>query len=241
MITITRAIVLHSLKYGEGNLIIDMLTEELGRMQAIVRLPKSRKNQLKKQLFQPMSLLDLSLDFRERANLQKLKTARLASVYSTIPFSATKMAQAMFCAEFLRYVSRGETDCKPLFNYVADSMAWLDGATTETANFHLVFMLRLSRFVGFYPNMDDYSDGAWFDMREGRFTDMQPLHKEALLPAEAASLNKLMRMSYQTMHLFKMGRNERNKITELIITYYRLHMPQMPEMKSLEVLKELFV
>lgn len=240
MLTTTRAIVLHNLKYGDGQVIVDLLTEQLGRMQAIVHIAKSRKGLMKKQLFQPATLLDIELDHRERANLQRLRSARIALAYTTIPMSAVKMAQAMFCAEFLSYVSRGETNCGPLFNYVADSMAWLDAASGPTANFHLVFMLRLSRFVGFYPNLDGYADGAWFDMREGLFTTSQPLHNDVLQPAEAAMLSKLMRLNYQTMHLFKMNRTERNHITSLIVDYYRLHTPQMPEMKTLGVLKELF-
>lgn len=240
MLTTTRAIVLHTIRYGDGQVIVDLLTEQLGRMQAIVHISKSRKGQMKKQLFQPATLLDLELDHRERANLQRLRSARITLAYTTIPMSAVKMAQAMFCAEFLSYVSRGETDCGLLFNYVADSMAWLDAATGPTANFHLVFMLRLSRFVGFYPNLDDYADGSWFDLREGRFTMSQPLHNDVVGPAEAAMLSKLMRMNYQTMHLFRMSHNDRNHITELIVNYYRLHTPQMPEMKTLGVLRELF-
>ncbi len=38
-----------------------------------------------------------------------------------------------------------------------------------------------------------------------------------------------------------MSRQERNRCVEVIISYYRLHMPDFPELKTLPILKELFV
>ena len=49
-----------------------------------------------------------------------------------------------------------------------------------------------------------------------------------------------MRMNYDTMHLFEMSRAERNRCVEIILSYYRLHLPGFPELKSLEVLRELY-
>ena len=50
-----------------------------------------------------------------------------------------------------------------------------------------------------------------------------------------------MRVNYATMHLVKMSRTERNRCVELIVKYYRLHQPDFPELKSLPVLKEVFL
>jgi DNA repair protein RecO (recombination protein O) len=50
----------------------------------------------------------------------------------------------------------------------------------------------------------------------------------------------MMRMDYSTMHLFKMSHEERNRLLEVSLTYYRLHLPDFPEMKSVGVLQELY-
>ena len=68
MLTFTGAVVLRSLKYGDGSLIVDMLTEEYGRLSFMVRIPKTSKGRLKRQLFQPLSVLRLTFDYRQRAN-----------------------------------------------------------------------------------------------------------------------------------------------------------------------------
>lgn len=237
----TKAIVLHQLKYGDSSIIVDMFTEQAGRLSFIVRIPKTQKGKLKKQFFQPMTILELEFDHRQRANMQHLRDARIATPYIGIPGDPVKMSLTMFLAEFLYYCTRDEQQNIPLFQYIENSISWLDAASHSYANFHLVFMMRLSRFIGFYPNLDDYVEGCYFDLRNASFDISAPLHPDFLQPVEAARINTLIRMNYETMHVFRMNRLERNRITELILFYYRLHVPNMPELRSFDVLKELFV
>ena len=98
-----------------------------------------------------------------------------------------------------------------------------------------------SRFLGLYPNLDDYHAGDYFDMLNATFTSVRPqLHSSYIQPDEAGRLLQLMRMNYETMHLFGMNRTERARCLAIINEYYRLHLPDFPILKSLDVLKELF-
>ena len=72
MLTKTQAIVLHSLKYGESRLIVDMFTRTFGRQSFIVSIPKTTKGKIKKQFFQPLTLLEIETDIRPKLQLQKL-------------------------------------------------------------------------------------------------------------------------------------------------------------------------
>lgn len=239
MLTKTRAIVLHSIKYGEQQLIVDMLTAELGRQSFICRMPTTQRGKLKKQLFQPLTMLELEADIRPQGGLQRLRDVRMSAPFSSIPFDARKLSIALFLAEFLLHVSRGEQRDGALFSYVEQSLQWLDGSTGGFANFHLVFMMRLSRFVGFFPNLDGYCQGAVFDLRDGVFCSSPPQHSDFVESKEASLIGLLMRINYETMHLVRMSRQERNRATELILAYYRLHIPDFPELRSVAVLKEL--
>ena len=236
----TKAIVLRQLKYGDSSLIVDMFTEQMGRLSFIIRIPKTQKGKLKKQLFQPMTILDMEFDYRQRADMQRLRDARIAIPFAGIPFDAVKMSISIFLAEFLYYCTRDEQENTPLYQYIENSIVWLDTAGQAYANFHLVFMMRLSRFIGFYPNLDDYVDGCYFDLRNASFTLTAPLHPDFLRPTEAARINTLIRMNYESMHLFRLNRQERNRITDLVLAYYRLHVPNMPELRSFDVMRELF-
>lgn len=240
MLVKTEAIVLHAIKFGESRLIVDMFTREVGRVSFAVPIPKTSKGQLKKQYFQPMTLLEVECDIRQRDQLQKLKDARLLAAYASIPFSPEKLALSLFTAEFLCHALRAEQQNEPLFVYLYDSMQWLDMIETGFANFHLTFLIRMSRFLGFYPNLDDYVRGCIFDLRTATFSLQVPTHRDFLQPDDAQRIHTLMRMDFPTMHLFRLSRQERNRITEVLLHYYQLHIPQFPELKSLDVLKELW-
>lgn len=241
MMVKTRSIVLHSIKYGESKMIVDLFTQQHGRVSFIVSIPKTSKAKVKKQFFQPLSILEIEFDFRMNVPLQRLKDVRLAVPFSSIPFDPFKLSIGMFVAEFLLYSTKSEQENLPLYTYMENSIAWLDGAEGTIANFHLIFMMQLSRFLGFFPNIDDYVKGELFDLREGQFVEMTPVHRDFLDAAESAEILNLMRLNYHTMHLLKMSRIQRNRCAEVIIHYYRLHIPSFPELKSFSILKELFV
>ena len=240
MLTKTQAIVLHSLKYGETRLIVDMFTRSQGRQSFIVSIPKSVKGKIKKQLFQPLTLLEIESDLRPKLQLQKLSDVRLASPFSSIPFDPNKLSISLFIAEFLYYALRSEQHNEPLFDYIVNSIQWLDAQTDRFANFHLVFLMRLSRFLGFYPNLDHYQTGDYFDLRESIFLSAPPVHRDFLHPQEAEKIQLMMRMDFPTMHLFRMSHQERNRLLEVSLIYYRLHLPDFPELKSVSVLQELY-
>ena len=240
MLTKTQAIVLHSLKYGETRLIVDMFTRSQGRQSFIVSIPKSVKGKIKKQLFQPLTLLEIESDLRPKLQLQKLSDVRLASPFSSIPFDPNKLSISLFIAEFLYYALRSEQHNEPLFDYIVNSIQWLDAQTDRFANFHLVFLMRLSRFLGFYPNLDHYQTGDYFDLRESVFLSTPPVHRDFLHPQEAEKIQLMMRMDFPTMHLFRMSHQERNRLLEVSLVYYRLHLPDFPELKSVSVLQELY-
>lgn len=240
MLVKTKAIVLHSFKLGESRMIVDMFTCEAGRQSFVVPIPKSSKSKLKKQYFQPMTLLEIESDLRQRLQLQKLKEVRLLAPYSSIPFSPEKLAISLFVAEFLYHALRSEQQNAPLFAYLCDSMQWLDTVEDGFANFHLTFLMRMSRFLGFYPNLDDYVDGCVFDLRTSTFSLQVPTHRDFLQPDEARMIQLLMRMDFPTMRLFRLNRMDRNRIVDVLLHYYQLHIPQFPELKSLSVLQELW-
>jgi len=108
------------------------------------------------------------------------------------------------------------------------------------ANFHLWFLLRLSGFLGFLPNTEQYGEGCFFDMLEGVFVPVTPAHRHVLLPAESGVFARLMRMNTHNLSRFRFTRDERRTILEQMITYYRLHQPELPEIHSLEIMHELF-
>lgn len=240
MITKTRGIVLRSVRFGESSLIVDVLTKSSGRVSFMVHIPKTSKGKIKKQYFQPMALLDFEYDFRQRSNLQRIKDVRVSLPYSSIPIDPAKSCISLFLSEFIYYATRNEQENPTLFTYISTSLEWLDNAYEDFANFHLVFMMRLGKFLGFHPFLEDFTPGCFFDLRNGCFTLSMPLHTDFLNAADAGHLYNLMRMNFDTMKLFKLSHDDRNRITEIVLRYYKLHLPNMPELQSFDILREVF-
>ena len=254
MLQKTEALVLHSLRYGEQKLVVDMFSRLHGRLSFIVPVPKSSRAKMKKQYFQPLTLLDIEADLRPQAQLQRLHDATLLLPLPSLQGDPSKLAISLFCSEFLYHALRDEQQNEPLFCYLRNSIEWLDRSSRGVANFHLVFLMHLSRFLGFYPNLEDEGRGTrdegrgakdevggrLFDLREGQFCTRVPMHTDFLAPDEAAHIRLLMRMDYATMHLFRLNRQERNRILDVLLHYYRLHLPALPELRSLGVFRELY-
>ena len=236
----TPALVLSTVNYGDRQLIVDLLTRQAGRQSFIVRLSQSPHGRVHRRLFQPLTLLDADFTLRPNRTLQRFSEVRMARPWTSLTANPYKMPLVFFVAEFLRHATRDEQDVAPLFDYVVDSVEWLDMASEGYANFHLVFMIRLSMFLGFFPNLESYEPGACFDLRSGCFSTTVPPHPDYIQADEAEAMVGLMRLSFTTMRLFRMSREQRNRCVDVILDFYRLHIPAFPELKTLGVVRELF-
>lgn len=236
----TIGVVLRTVKYGDNALIADVYTRSRGLVAFMVKLPRSRKSPLRGVLFRPLSMLEIDFEYRRKAELQRMSDVRLACTYVSLPYHPYKSSIGLFLAELLSRVLRHEGENEPLFAYLTHSLQWLDAAEHAFSNFHLVFVTRLTRFLGFYPNVEDYHAGDWFDMQNACFVSVQPMHRDCLRPDEAAAIPRLLRMNYDTMRFFALNRHERRRYIEVLNDYYRLHVPEFPELKSLDVLREVF-
>lgn len=248
----TEALVLHTVRYGDSRIIIDMYTREAGRQSFIVSISRGGRSAMKKQYFQPLTLLVIEADSRPLQQLQRLRNAELLYTWQSLLSEPGKLAIALFVSEFLYHALRAEQKDERLFDYVRSSLEWLDSRADRYANFHLVFLMRLSRFLGFFPNLSPptVQDGPqsqhpssqepYFDLRASNFCTTPPPHHDYLMPEEASRIRPLMRMDFATMHLFRLSRADRKRMLEIMERYYRLHLPAFPELRSLPVLHELY-
>ena len=163
----------------------------------------------------------------------------MSQPWRSLHTSPIKAAITLFLAEFLLQVCRHEQSGELFFDYLLHSLTWLDTAEEGFANFHLLFLMRLAQFLGIAPNTSD-TGLPFFDLMAAEFVSRAPAHAYYIYGDEARAFEQLLRMNFSTMHLFQLTRTQRNRILELILTYYRLHIPSLPELKSWEVLREIF-
>ncbi len=271
-----RGIVLRTVKYGDTSIIVDLFTESHGRMSFMASTSRAKRSVRSVSFWQPLSMVEFSAELLPNGGkLPRPSDVRTYYNYIDLPFSPIKSTLALFLAEFLSAALREEKENTPLYRYIESSLQWLDLADSPAsiANFHLAFLMHLSRFIGIYPNLDvsgnlnpnsplsvvhspqstvhfqlstfnsqlsTVNSQLYFDLLAGTYCDRQPSHAHFLRNEEARVLPVLFRMNYPTMHLFRLSRRERQRILHVLNEYYRLHVPGFPELKSLEILQELF-
>ena len=240
MLERTIGIVLHQVKYNDESVIVNIYTLQHGNMGFLVKMPRQKRSNVRTLLLRPLNILELDFDFRPNLSLQRIRDMKLHVSYESLPYEPVKGTLALFLSEFLYHTLRNEMENPPLFKYLCNSLQWLDRSQKGLPNFHLVFLLRLTRFLGFWPNVLDYRKGRVFDMREAAMTDTLPLHSQYLNTEESSLLPFLLRMDYATMHLFRFSRSQRAEVLDRLIDYYRMHIPEFPELKSLDVLRTVF-
>ena len=241
MLETTNGIVLHYNRFGDDKAIVDIFTLSRGSVTFLVRDRRGggqRKSSLHTTLLRPLNIVELTFDYRSSASLQKLQELHIAHCYTSLPYDPIKETIALFLSEFLHGVLRSEVKNPELYHYILYSLQWFDATSEGMANFHIAFLIRLSYYLGFWPNIDRKNMLPFFDLKDSIATDVQPTHDYFLKGEEAAKLPLLLRMNVRNMHSFRLNRQQRNRILDLLTVYYKLHVPEFRDLRSLDVLRE---
>ncbi|AWI24956.1 DNA repair protein RecO [Flavobacterium pallidum] len=232
----TRAIVISTIKYQDKNLIVKCFTESDGLKSYFVRSAFSAaKNTQKIAYFQPMTILEIEASHKNKGTLEHFREVRLALHYHSIPMDIAKSTITLFIAEMLHHAIHEEEKNEAFFSFLLTAMEWLDNHN-DTANFHLILLLEITKFLGFYPDISQISL-PFFDIAEGNFTGFTSVN--ALTESESASLKKLISLrfsdSQKAFHV-----SERQTLLRILVDYYSLHLDGFKKPKSLEVLRAVF-
>lgn len=234
----TKAIVLSSLKYGDTSLIVKCFTQQEGIKSYMIRgILKSKKGKLKPAYFQPLTQLQLTANHTHKNSLHSLREVHVIHPYETVHNSVVKQTIVLFLSEILSEIIKEEEENNTLYNYIETSLIWLD-THNSIANFHLLFLLNLSRFLGFYPDTTSQEKTA-FDLLEGCFTN-SPHSKLSVSENNLISFKKLLGTNFDAIHTISFSKTERQTVLRIIIRYFELHLNGFRKPKSLDVLETVF-
>lgn len=239
MLETTQGIVLHYNRYNDDSAIVDIYTLSRGSVSFLVRDRRhQRKNSIHATLLRPLNIVELVFEFRPSASLHKIQELHIAHCYTSLPYDPIKETVALFLSEFLHNVLRNEVKNENLFHYILYSFQWFDTTSEGLANFHVTFLTRLTYYLGFWPNIDKKNKLPFFDLKDSIATDTEPSHNFFLKGKEVAMMPKLLRMNVRNMHRFLLTRKQRNRMLDVLTLYYRLHVPEFRDLRSLAVLRE---
>lgn len=236
MLVKTKAIVISSIKYQEKSLIVKCFTESDGLKSYFVQSAfSSKKSNQKIAYFQPLTLLEIEASHKNKGTLENFKEIKLATAYQTINTDVIKSTIVIFLSEMLHHSIQEEEKNESLFTFLETALIWLD-THEETSNFHIILLLEVTKFLGFYPDTSEI-EGNHFEMKEGYFTPF--LGTSCLSEHETFLFKKLIALKFDSDQKVFAG-IERQILLKILLEYYSIHLDGFKKPKSLEVLKEIF-
>ncbi len=240
MIVKTRGIVLHQIKYTDSEIIVQLYTREYGRLSFLVRGMGSRQKGKHNVFFQPMFILALEMYYKESREMQLIKEFSVSYSPANIFSDIRKTSVAIFLGEVLTSILRQESPNENLFRFIEDSIVYFDNSTENYVNFHIAFLAGLSSYLGFEPQSRSTAKEHFFDMINGSFVTVPPLHNDYANPGMSSILAAFFSTSFDKSMNIPLSGVQRNEVLEVLIRYYSIHLPGLKKIRSLEVLKEVF-
>lgn len=216
-------------------MISKIYTEAFGIQSYIVNGVRSSKSKVKAGLLQTMTLLDLEVYHRENRNLNRIKEFQAAVVFHSLPFDILKGSVGLFMIEVLNKSIHEEEVNENLFHFIFDKIKSLDEAEEVAPDFLLVFLIELSKQLGFFPDGKFSNITAVFDLREGMFTSSLNINPYMMEQNQSIALSGLIQNSKT-----EMNGAMRKSLLDSLLKYFEYHVPNFSSPKSLRVLEEVF-
>lgn len=237
MIHKTTGIVLHSIRYGETSVIAKVFTRELGIQSCLVPGVRKTRARVKFNLFQPLTPVDLVIYSKERGGMSRVREISCQVPLKTIPYDILKSSIAMFLSEIMARSFREQDANFELFDFILDAVRILDGYPGRISDFHLVFLLQLSRFLGFQPRNNYDERHGYFNLREGMY-DRFYENEDVCLDREMSGIfHRTGLTALDELEQLHIPASMRRTLLLKILAYYQYHMHGLGEIKSLPVLE----
>lgn len=241
MLQQNRVIILRVIRYRENSLIVSCYAKEHGRITLLVNnaFPKGKKAGLKV-YFQPLSVLDVVYYYRPNAEMFRVKEVAPAYAITSLHQNPIKLTMSIFLSELIYRTIREEETNPQLFAFIQNSIQMLDNLESGVANFHLIFMMQLSRYLGFYPLNRWSPTEPYFDIKNGIFCGVEPAHGFVLEKQTSKVLSQLIDTPMFAPETLSLNQSQRQTLIEAISSFYRFHLGSGIRFRTLPILIQLF-
>ena len=221
MVSKTNGIVLNYIKYKETSIISKIYTKEFGLKSYLINGIRTKKGKLNISSFQPLSLLELVVYENKNSQIGRIKELKFDKIYFTNHHVQKKISICLFISEVLLKLITFQVPDKNQFNFVRNSLIELDKIVDNYENFHIIFLIKFSKYLGFeISNISDFSNIKF--------------ENELVI----SFLSEIIISEYSSN--IKSTSSVRNKALEIIIVYFREKTELNINFNSNRILKNIF-
>lgn len=237
----TRGIVLRTVKYGDTSAIVNIFTELFGVQSYMVNGVRSSKPKAKGNLLQPGNILDLVVYHYEQKSIQRISEFKLGYISASLQVNVVKNTVALYMIELLQKSLKEPEQHLELYFFAEDALQTLDKVPlTIAANIPLYFTLKVAEHLGFRINGRFSEYAPYLDLQEGSFTDMPPHHTNYLDEENSEITDRLFQCDqWEKLAGITMNKDRRRKLLYAYLDFFKLHLPDFPELHSPPILHEI--
>lgn len=230
-------IIFRTIKYSETSIICDIYTKEKGLRSFIVSGVRSSKAGSKAAIYRHLNIVDIVTYDTENEKLARIKEISLHHHFQKINTDVIISSMAIFILEVCRNAIKEKESNPDLYHFIQEWLIYLDSENPISPVTHLLFMAELSTWLGFGP-MDNHSGKTpYFDMMEGIFCDYHGGSEYILDGDDSIILYKLCQSDRTTIKEIKLLKMERDRLTDNLLRFYKLHIPGFRDLNSVDVLR----
>ena len=233
-----RGLVLRSIKYSDNSLIVTVFTEVEGLHSYMVRGIHSKTSKTRTNYFHPLTLIEYTATVSNKARLETIKEIIHAHCF-TLEFNPVKNAIALFLAEVLAKTLRGTEPYPELFQFLEYSFNTFEQQQTSLANFHLIFLIQYSKYLGCIPDNNFNQDNTFFGIAAGCFLPTRPDNAHYLEPEPSHRMSQLLNTNYDDAEKLMLNVTQRRELLSTLVAYYQYHHLIDSPFTSISVLEQL--
>ncbi|MHB8258785.1 MAG: DNA repair protein RecO [Bacteroidia bacterium] len=230
----TNGIILQNTKYQDKTNILKIYTLQHGIQSYVVNVGHSAKSTIKAAHLLSLNQVEFIEQRKATQNIQRINAIQVSYIYQNLFTHPIKNSVAIFLNEVLIKALREQHENTELYQFIIESLVVFDSQDYEAVNFHLHFMVELSKYLGFYPNNNYSRQNCLFDMQDGIFAAHIPTHLHYAGSELSLQLSELLTHKSS----FSCNAKTRANLLQLLITLYKLHLPNFGEIKSIQILRE---
>lgn len=224
----TLGIVLGFIRYRENSIIVRIYTEQFGLQSYIVNSVRTAqgKNTNRIALYQPLTILEMVVYKHKTKSINRISEVKIFYPYQSLPFEIKKTTMALFLAEIMGKTLKDEESQPELFEFLVQSLVFLDQQSTNYENFHLYFLFQLATHLGFSVQSAEIFE------QETHFAG------RAIAPEVTEQIRRFLTIDPHTF--VQLNGQLRSQLLSHLLDFYALHIENFGTIRSLAVLREIF-
>jgi DNA repair protein RecO (recombination protein O) len=246
MLSKAQIIVLNTIKYGDNGLVVQCYSNSGGKLSLFLR--GTGRNKSNAAYLHRLNILDVEI-FSGGKGMPLIKEIVPAFRLDSLRTDLCKGTVAIFICEL---ILKGVREIEPnerLYTFLRESILSLEQCGSGSANFPAFFIVHFCKMSGFEP-FDNYRDDSLpvFNINSASFVPCRGHYKGEkekrddieFSREESILLHQLLNVSPNELNSIKSSGNSRYGFIKQMLLYFSTHLGYPVELKSLEVLHELF-